>query len=250
MTRQDDPATPQTLTLEGFRPAARCFLFQTGGRKRHAPLLDRRTRSPASSCEAELAAALRQTQSAARANLSLMASEFSKAQEPTLGRVLLLIGAYAPVALIIAARVIPNGVGWAALGVGLAGVGGWLAFLWWVPGRQTRTVEIDDFDLVDTEVTAYIVSLLLPVVVAIKPDTGDLIAYGLCAALILFVAYVADLAAFNPFVYLFGYRVGRGTIEGEPSIILSRNPRSTRGDVEIVRAIGVTVIVEAVTEET
>jgi hypothetical protein len=159
-----------------------------------------------------------------------------------LGRVLLLIGAYAPVALIVGARVVPDDVGYAALVVGAFGAAAWISFLLWVPHGQTRTVEAAETELVDTEVTAYIVSLLLPIVAAGKPGTGDLLAYGLCAILILYIAYVSDLAAFNPFVYAFGYRVARTTIEGRPTLVLVADPTEGSGPVEVVQRIGVTVM--------
>ena len=145
-------------------------------------------------------------------------------------------------ALIIAARVVPETIGWIALGVGVLGVATWVGFLAWAPHGHSWTSEVSDPDPVDTEVTAYIVSLLLPIVAAVSPDLGDVIAYCICGALILFVAYVSDLAAFNPFVYLFGYRVLRADVDGEPAIVLSRDPEDTRGRLDVVRAMGVTVI--------
>jgi hypothetical protein len=154
----------------------------------------------------------------------------------------LLFSAYAPVALIVGARVVPDCVGYIALGVGVLGIAAWITFLLWIPHAQTRTVKAEDAELVDTEVTAYVVSLLLPIVAAVRPDAGDLVAYGLCALLILYVAYVSDLAAFNPFVYGFGYRVARATIEGSPVLVLLGDPASAEGEVEVVQRIGVTVI--------
>lgn len=171
-----------------------------------------------------------------------MAHNKARGKGPALGRLVLLFSAYAPVALIIGARVAPDRVGYVALGVGLFGIFAWTAFLLWVPHAQTRTVEVADTEVVDTEVTAYIVSLLLPIVAAVKPDLGDLVAYGLCALLILYIAYVSDLAAFNPFVYGFGYRVARTMIDGSPTLVLVGDPASAEGEVEVVQRIGVTVI--------
>jgi hypothetical protein len=160
----------------------------------------------------------------------------------------LLLGAYSPVALIIAARVVPEPIGWISLGIGVLGAFAWVGFLTWAPHGHSWTSEVADPEPVDTEVTAYIVSLLLPIVAAVSPDLGDVIAYCICGALILFVAYVSDLAAFNPFVYIFGYRVLRAEVDGEPAIVLSRDPEGTRGEIDVVRALGVTVVLGRTTQ--
>jgi hypothetical protein len=166
----------------------------------------------------------------------------SNGNEAVLGRLLLLFGAYAPVALIVGARVVPACVGFVAVGIGAIGILIWVLFLLWVPHGQPRAIRASETEPIDTEVTAYIVSLLLPIVAAGKPDAGDLVAYGLCALLILYIAYVSDLAAFNPFVYMFGYRVARTKIDGRPTTVLITDATEASGDVDVVKAIGVMVI--------
>jgi hypothetical protein len=161
---------------------------------------------------------------------------------PVAGRLVLLFGAYAPVGLIVGARAIPSCPGWIAVGVGVTGLLTWLAFLYWLPHRQTRDADAEDVELVDSEVTGYIVSILLPLVAAGEPSAGDLVAYAFCACLVLFVAYVSNLAAVNPFIYLFGFRVVRATIDGESTIALVYDPHDSEGEVVVVQAIGVTLI--------
>ncbi len=161
---------------------------------------------------------------------------------PLAGRLVLLFAAYAPIGLIVGARTIPSWPGFIAATIGVVGVASWLWFLRWLPDRQPRTAEVSDIELIDTEVTGYIVSLLLPLVAAGQPTPGDLVAYGLCAVLILFVAFMSNLAAVNPFIYLFGYRVARATVEGRPSVVLVGDSADAAGDVTLVRAIGVMLI--------
>jgi hypothetical protein len=161
---------------------------------------------------------------------------------PLPGRLVLLFGAYAPVAIIIAARAIPCTAGWVALGVGVAGVICWSAFLIWLRSHQPRSAEVTEIEPIDDEVTGYIVSILLPLVVAGDPGAGDLVAYGICAVLILLVAYVSDLAVANPLIYLLGYRVARANIGGERTIVLVDDLNTPEGSVTVRRAVGVTYI--------
>jgi hypothetical protein len=163
-----------------------------------------------------------------------------RADGPVLGRIALLIGAYAPVAIIIAARALPACAGWVALGVGIIGLAAWIAFLIWLPARQPRDTPVSEVEPIDGEVGAYIVSILLPLVAAGNPDFGDLVAYGLCGALILFVAYVSNLALVNPLIYFFGYRPARATVDGERTIVLIKQSATVDRDVTVVRAVGVT----------
>lgn len=155
---------------------------------------------------------------------------------------MLLLGAYSPIALIVAARAIPHPAGWVALAVGMIGLGAWTLFLSWLPRHQPRTALVTNIEPIDSEVTGYIVSLLLPVIAAGNPSSGDLVAYGICAALILLVAFVSDLSVANPLIYVLGFRVGRATVAGERTIVLVEDASPPEGDVTVVRAVGVTYI--------
>jgi hypothetical protein len=165
-----------------------------------------------------------------------------RADGPVAGRIVLLIGAYAPVAIIIAARALPACAGWMALGVGITGLSTWIAFLFWLPARQPREALVSKIEPIDGEVSAYIVSILLPLVAAGNPSSGDLVAYGLCGVLVLLVAYVSNLALVNPLIYFFGYRVARATVDGERTFVLIKQSAEVDGDVTVVRAVGVTFI--------
>lgn len=161
---------------------------------------------------------------------------------PLTGRLVLLFGAYAPVAIIIAARAIPCPIGWVALVLGVAGVGIWITFLLWLRGHQPRNATVNEVEPIDGEVTGYIVSILLPLVAAGDPSSGDLIAYGICAVMILLVAYVSDLAVANPLIYLLGFRVARANVAGERTIVLVDGLDTPEGAVTVRRALGVTYV--------
>lgn len=154
----------------------------------------------------------------------------------------MLFGAYAPVAIIIAARVLPCTIGWVALVLGVGGVGVWVSFLIWLRSHQPRDAEVVEVEPIDDEVTGYIVSILLPLVAAGDPSSGDLIAYGICGVLILLVAYVSDLAVANPLIYLLGFRVARARVAGETTIVLVDDLDAPEGDVTVRRALGVTYV--------
>lgn len=164
------------------------------------------------------------------------------ADGPVAGRIILLVGAYAPVAIIIAARALPACAGWVALGAGVFGLVAWISFLLWLPARQPREAPVSNIEPVDGEVGAYIVSILLPLVAAGDPTAGDLVAYSLCGILILCVAYVSNLALVNPLIYFLGYRVARATVDGERTVVLIKKSAELDGDVTVVRAVGVTFI--------
>lgn len=161
---------------------------------------------------------------------------------PLLGRLVLLFGAYAPVALIIAARTVPSVPGFVALGLGILGIAAWLDFLRRIRGHQPRTAAVSEVEPIDDQVTGYIVSILLPLIAAGDPSTGDLVAYALCAILILAVAFVSDLAAANPLIYFMGFRVARAKVDGERTIVLVDSVEVPEGDVTVRRALGVTYV--------
>lgn len=164
---------------------------------------------------------------------------------PVLGRLALLMGAYAPAALIIGARTAPAIGGWLAVGIGAVGVSVWSLFLAWLPHAQPREIELATVEPADTEVTAYIASYLLPILAAASPTTGDIIAYVLCGVLILIVAFAADLGSVNPVVYLFRLRVMRARVAGEHVIILARGIPEAGTDVVATQALGVVLVLRA-----
>ncbi len=146
-----------------------------------------------------------------------------------LGRITLLIGAYAPALTVLGLR---HGVGsvhhpdWAGISlcaVGVLGAAWWtLGLLWLVKRRQGFELTLSTSEPADRDVTAYVASYLLPVLAAKPGGLTAYLGYGLAAALILVVAYRADLGAINPLAYVFGYRAYRVSAEGGVRIVLSR----------------------------
>jgi hypothetical protein len=171
-----------------------------------------------------------------------MSSTLPNRRGPVLGRLVLLVGAYAPAALIIGARTAPAVGGWLAVGVGAVGVGVWSLFLAWLPHAQPREIELSAVEPADTEVTAYIASYLLPILAAASPRTGDIVAYVLCGLLILIVAFAADLGSVNPVVYLFHLRVMRARVDGGYVIILARGVPEVGTPVVATQALGVVLV--------
>jgi hypothetical protein len=163
-----------------------------------------------------------------------------------LGRIILLVGAYAPAAIIVGFRVGFELGGYIAIGIGVLGVLAWVALLQiWLPHHaHPRAVVLKTVEPLDTEVTAYIASYLLPIVAAGSPGTGDWFAYGLCAVLILIVAYGADLGSVNPIVYLFGLRVARAEIDGQSIFLLVDRIPPPESSATIARTAGVALVLK------
>lgn len=171
--------------------------------------------------------------------------EFESSKGPILGRLILLFAAYAPVVVIIGLRGIPADLAWSALGLGILGVIVWIWFLRWLPHRQARDVNVKGAHYIDAEVTGYIVSLLLPVVATSSSALNDWLAYLICGALILLVAFSAELWSVNPITYAFGMRAARAIVDDEPRVILLRGALLEDGPRLAVRRIGVTYVLES-----
>lgn len=167
-------------------------------------------------------------------------------QGPHAGRILLLGSAYAPAAAIVGCRTLPDVIGWVALSLGAGGIALWIAFLVWLETKaQPREVIFESFSPIDGEVTGYIASYLLPVAAASSPSCGDLVAYALCGALILMVAFAADLGSVNPVVYFLGFRVARASTTDGPVIVLFRATPPLDDPVVVTRSAGVVIVPEA-----
>lgn len=161
----------------------------------------------------------------------------------------MLVGAYSPVLMIIGLRLLSHRAGIWVLVIGATLAGAWGLILWWLPHAQPRRVKLSNVDPVDAEVTAYIASLLLPIIAASSPSGGDIAAYVLCALLILVVAYAADLGSVNPLIYLFRLRVVRAEVDGRSAVLLVRSVPSRGGSARVVRAAGVIRVLEVNEED-
>jgi hypothetical protein len=167
-----------------------------------------------------------------------------------LGRVSLLIGAYAPMLIVLGLRIGLGCLGWVLIGVGLAAVAWWLWFLLVVVKRRQRwEIRVLSAEPVDRDVAAYVASYLLPVLAAKPEHSSTYAAYGLAAALILIVAYRADLGAINPLAYLCGYRAYRISADQSVRIVLSRSVMAQGAVWELQDAAGIVVAAKEVVTE-
>lgn len=144
-------------------------------------------------------------------------------QRAPLGRFMLMFGAYGPVLAILGLRIGFKTAGFALLGAAALGAATWSFFLVDIAEhRQRRRCTVKSASALDSNVAAYVASYLLPVLAAKTTGTSTYIAYGLAAALILIVAYRADLGAINPLAYIFGFRAYSATIGNDTLTVLSR----------------------------
>lgn len=141
----------------------------------------------------------------------------------TLGRILLLIGAYSPAVLIVAFRTACSPLSVALGVISIIGIGFWIAMIRFVvPLGPGHAVQVDAIDPMDREVTAYVSTYLFPTLAATPSTWGAWVAYALAAVLLLVVAYRADLGAVNPVAYLCKYRVLRISAGQTATIVLTR----------------------------
>ena len=172
---------------------------------------------------------------------------FEHPSGPLPGRLILLVTAYAPLVLLAGLRGLPDLRAWIAVGLGVLGILAWAVFLKWLKGRQPRIREAKDVELIDSEVTGYIVSLLLPLVAASAPDWNDWIAYAVCGVLVLLVAFKAELWAVNPIAYALDLRAGRATVDGKRRVVLVCGEVGSGERVQATTRLGVMVILRPTT---
>src|SRR4051812_15602604 len=97
-----------------------------------------------------------------------------------LGRISLLIGAYAPALAVLGLRIGPGAAGWGLVALAVLGAVWWLLYLLYVaPRSQAYDITIDAAEPIDREVTAYIATYLLPVLAAKPSHPTGYVAYGL-----------------------------------------------------------------------
>lgn len=167
--------------------------------------------------------------------------------EAPAGRVVLMVGAYSPLFLVAGMRGWPHPAAVAACAAALVGLLAWALVVRKLWTAQPRDVTVEEASAVDGEVTAYIVSLLLPAVAADTPSGPEWGAYAVCACLILVVAWGAGLWSVNPIVYVLGLRVIRIQFNGETLVALAHDVPAVGDTVIATRAAGV-VLVQATTD--
>lgn len=111
-----------------------------------------------------------------------------------------------------------------------------------VEGRGAWDLDVVSAEPLDRDVAAYVASYLLPVLAAKPEQTSGYVAYALAAALILMVAYRADLGAINPLAYLCGYRVFRVTSADGVRIVLSKHLLFKDSEWKVRDTAGLTVV--------
>lgn len=161
------------------------------------------------------------------------ASHNAEAAE-TATRVVLFFISYAPVALILGLRLLPD---WVKFAIG-AGIWFLLTTIaWWALRRQrrqgTRPMTVSGEHSQGTAVSGYLATYLLPFLTSTSVHWGDIAAY----AVFLFVALVvyirSDLALVNPTLYLLGYRVSEVSVGSRRSLIISRRRLVEGQEVEV-----------------
>ena len=143
----------------------------------------------------------------------------------TLLRARLLFSSYAPLNLILYAR-IDGGVRYGFLALGITGFLD-ANRLTWLAGRIAAAPRF--FTAVrdsGAEVAGYLATYLLPFLAAPHLDTGDIWAYGIYAVVVIVITLRSDLAHINPAIYVLGWKVVTVTLQDgrERYLVCRRSP--------------------------
>ena len=142
-----------------------------------------------------------------------------------IGRARLFLVSYAPLALMFAARFLASDRWQLATAFAIVGVWGFVDGWRLVRGaseRSKRRVHVTKVTDQGGAVAAYLATYLLPFLGNLPSNWGDWIAYSLYFATALVVYVRSDLAVVNPTLYALGFRVVRGRVNDQESLIISR----------------------------
>jgi hypothetical protein len=156
-----------------------------------------------------------------------------------------LLSSYAPLFLILVARVDTAPIRAVCLGFAIVGIGDALRLTLLAGEKQAVPRSFDDVRDSGSQVAAYLATYLLPLLAAPDPDAGDLVGYGIYAVLIVVITLRSDLAHINPTLYLLGWKVVSVTTSmgGERYLICKQSPRIGE-QVRVVQLYGVLHAVE------
>lgn len=157
-------------------------------------------------------------------------------------RAQLFLSSYAPLFLILAFRF--DGTKARLVCALLAAVG--FAYLLVVVGIVTRQAQPRRYPVAAVsdssgEVAGYLATYLLPFVAVTSPTTGDLVGYGILAAVYLAIFLRSELAQINPTLYLLGMRVASVTINGTDRYLVCRRLPRPPTEVFAVRVAGLLI---------
>lgn len=151
-----------------------------------------------------------------------------------------LLSSYAPLNLILAARIDSPAPRVICFALFMIGFGDALRLTLLVSEKQSVPKTISGVRDSGSQVAGYLATYLLPLLAAPDPDTGDLIGYGIYALVIVVITLRSDLAHVNPTLYLLGWKVVTVTTAAgvEKYLICTNAPRS--GDsIHVVPLYGV-----------
>lgn len=157
----------------------------------------------------------------------------------TLLRARLLLSSYAPLNLILAARIDLPPVQMLFVGLALVGLGDAIRLTLLVKEKTAVPRAIQDVRDSGAQVAGYLATYLLPLLAAPEPDLGDLIGYGIYGLVLVVITLRSDLAHINPTLYLLGWKVVTVTAhdETERYLVCRKTPRSTKIHVVVLYGV-------------
>lgn len=157
-------------------------------------------------------------------------------------RALLFLSSFSPLFLILAVRF--DGTGPQLVCSALAAVG--FSYLLVVIGvaaqqAQARPYPVTAVKDASGEVAGYLATYLLPFITVPSPTTGDLVGYGVLAAVVLAIFLRSELAQINPTLYLLGLRVASVTVDGSDRYLVCRRLPRPPAEIYAVRVAGLLI---------
>jgi hypothetical protein len=155
-------------------------------------------------------------------------------------RARVLVSSYAPLNLILFARVDPTIPKLICLDLAVVGIADGLRLSWLAMGKQAVPRRVEEARDVGPEVAAYLATYLLPLLAAPSPRAGDLIGYALYGVVVIVVSLRSNMAHINPTLYVLGWRITGVTLDGgDREYLVSRRIPKAGDTVRVTRLYGV-----------
>jgi hypothetical protein len=157
----------------------------------------------------------------------------------TLLRARLLFSSYAPLNLILYAR-IDGGVRYGFLALGIVGFLDANRLTWLAGGLAAAPRSFTSVRDSGAEVAGYLATYLLPFLAAPHVDAGDIWAYGIYAVVVIVITLRSNLAHINPTIYVLGWKVVTVTLQdGRDRYLVCRRTPAPGERVAVTELFGV-----------
>jgi len=155
-----------------------------------------------------------------------------------LGSALMFMGSFAPLFALFAIRTHNRALRWSLVGIAVAGVTATLTLIW--IGRRTEPapIHLTRVRPRDAEVVSYLVTYLLPFLLAPDPSGTDIVALVLFLCVIAILYIRSNMVYVNPVLALLGWHLFAAETESNVLWILSRRSDIKSENIQAVNIVG------------